>query len=192
MVSDEQTALQRLEVYLTYKKIAPAKLEKMAGLANGYIRKNKGSLSSVKLGDILSVLPDLNGDWLLTGRGNMLIDDTDTSVASQQPAISTQGGSYFEQGRGAQHIGQLTGTGDNVGEKLEVSMDHDHIDIIEENMDLSSLRKTLFRCKNRIKELEHEVSILAADKIALDNEVKDALRTVHELTKENRELRKKR
>lgn len=189
MIAEEKTTLQRLEEYLKYKKIAPAKLEKMAGLANGYIRKNKGSLSSVKLGDILSVLPDLNGDWLLTGRGGMLIDDV--GDGTKQPLVNTQGGYYFEQGRGAQHIGQITGNGDNVGEKIEVSLDHDHIDIIEENMDLPSLRKALFKCKNRIKELEREVSILAVEKIALDNEVKDALRTVHELTKEIRELQKK-
>lgn len=193
MVSEEASALQRLEKYLDYKKIAPAKLEKMAGLANGYIRKNKGSLSSVKLSDILSVLPDLNGDWLLTGRGEMLLVDTSTSQSTlEQSTVTTQGGPYFEQGRGAQHIGQMTGQGDNVGEKVEVECDHDRLTLVEENTDLPSLRKSLFNWKNHCATLTEEIAYLKKENEELHAELLEALRTVHHQGKELETLRKKR
>ena len=181
----DRTALERLQEYLDFKKIPAARLEKMAGLANGYIRKNKGSLSSVKLADILSVLPDLNGDWLLTGRGEMLIDDM-RHVPHQ--SVTVQDGQYIEQGRQSDN-GTFTGTGNIIKERVNV----EKIEFEEEDpTDLSSLRKALFRAKERIKELENEIAEIRAEKDSYNTELNDALRTVHSLTKENQALRGKR
>lgn len=180
----DKTALERLQEYLDHKKIPAARLEKMAGLANGYIRKNKGSLSSVKLADILSVLPDLNGDWLLTGRGQMLIEEE-----GEKASVSVQNGQYIEQGRYSEN-GTFTGTGDIVKDKIytkEIEVEFD-----AEPTDLPSMRRALFKAKERIKELEKELSDMKAEKDATNNELNDALRTIHTLTKENQALRGKR
>ena len=178
----DKTALQRLEEYLTVKHIPAARLEKMAGLANGYIRKNKGSLSSVKLADILSVLPDLNGDWLLTGRGKMLIEDK-----PKETVTVANGGTYIEQGRESKD-GTFTGTGDIVKEKVteKVSID---VEDCEEPMDMTALRKALFQARERIKRLQNDLNSVIAEKDKLDHDLNDALRTVHSLTKENQALR---
>lgn len=177
----DKTALERLQEYLEYKKIPPARLEKMAGLANGYIRKNKGSLSSGKLADILAVLPDLNGDWLLTGRGTMLHEE-DTSV-------KVENGPYIEQGRHSRD-GTFTGTGNII--KEQVIVDSVDIESAEEPLDMMSLRKALYKARERIKELENDLSELKALNDSTSVELTDALRTIHLLTKENQALRGKR
>lgn len=179
----DKTALERLQEYLDFKKIPAARLEKMAGLANGYIRKNKGSLSSVKLADILSVLPDLNGDWLLTGRGQMLIGE------SEKATVSIQNGQYIEQGRHSEN-GTFTGTGDIIKDKIYA--EQIEVELEAEPTDLPSMRKSLFKAKERIKELEKELSDMKAEKDTLNYDLNDALRTIHTLTKENQALRGKR
>ena len=57
----------------------------------GYVRKVKDSLGKRGLSDILRKFPDLNSDWLLTGKGEMLLPNL-----TQQSIISyTTGVPYY-------------------------------------------------------------------------------------------------
>lgn len=71
-MADSKTVIERLFEYLKAKGISPSRLEKMAGLANGYLRNSKGGLGAQKLSDILIACPDLNATWLMIGHGDML------------------------------------------------------------------------------------------------------------------------
>lgn len=73
MTEDKGAVLERLIKYLAYRKIPFARMERMAGFSNGYLRNNKGAISGTKLAEVIECLPELNGDWLLTGRGEMEI-----------------------------------------------------------------------------------------------------------------------
>lgn len=70
-MSERDGVLGRLIKYLEFKNIPFARMERMAGFSNGYLRNNKGSISGTKLSEVIECLPELNGDWLLTGRGEM-------------------------------------------------------------------------------------------------------------------------
>lgn len=71
-MADSKTVIERLFEYLKAKGISPSRLEKMAGLANGYLRNSKGGLGAQKLSDILIACPDLSATWLMIGHGEML------------------------------------------------------------------------------------------------------------------------
>lgn len=73
MAEDKGAVLERLIKYLAYRKMPFARMERMAGFSNGYLRNNKGAISGTKLAEVIECLPELNGDWLLTGRGEMEI-----------------------------------------------------------------------------------------------------------------------
>lgn len=62
----------RISEFIKYKKITIAEFERNVGLANGYVKKFKGSIGSDKLNNIASYYPELNIDWLITGNGEML------------------------------------------------------------------------------------------------------------------------
>lgn len=69
----------RLLIYLKYLDVGQNAFEKTAGIANGYISHNKGSIGSDILASILKSHPDLNLMWLITGEGQMLKSDKKTS-----------------------------------------------------------------------------------------------------------------
>lgn len=61
----------RLLKYIDYKNITKSFFEKSIGAGNGYL-KNVNNLGSDKLEDIITHYPDLNIEWLITGKGAML------------------------------------------------------------------------------------------------------------------------
>ena len=64
-------AKERILQYLEYKSIRKSKFYKDVGLSNGFLDKVK-DIGSGKLELILKSYPDINPEWLLTGKGNML------------------------------------------------------------------------------------------------------------------------
>lgn len=77
--------LDRIKEYIDSKGISISAFEKSIGMSNasfGKSLKNKGAIGSDKLENILNIYSDINPDWLLTGRGEML-KDTQLQVLHQ-------------------------------------------------------------------------------------------------------------
>lgn len=68
----------RILEFISYKNITIAEFERNVDLANGYIKKFKGSIGSDKLNNIVSFYPELNIGWLITGNGEMLKSEAST------------------------------------------------------------------------------------------------------------------
>jgi len=71
--------IERIAVYLQFKTISPHAFERNIHLSNGYYSKqlkNLGSVGSDILIKIHHHFPDLNILWVLTGDGQMLIEET--------------------------------------------------------------------------------------------------------------------
>ena len=69
--------LERLKQFIDLRGISVAAFERSIGMSNasfGKSLKNNGAIGSDKLENILRIYPDINPDWLLTGRGNMFSD----------------------------------------------------------------------------------------------------------------------
>lgn len=76
--------LNRLKKYIDYKGISISAFEKSIGMSNasfGKSLKNGGSIGGDKLEKILSVYPDINAEWLLTGGGEMLKSTTKMNIS---------------------------------------------------------------------------------------------------------------
>ena len=72
--------IDRLIQYMQLRKITAYSLEKNCKVANGYLKKQqkgKGSIGSDILERIHANYFDLNLEWLLTGKGKMLNDESD-------------------------------------------------------------------------------------------------------------------
>lgn len=68
------TTKDRLKEFLSTLKIGRNKFESQLGLANGYVSSKGASISSDVIEKTLIAYPILNAEWLLTGKGNMLIN----------------------------------------------------------------------------------------------------------------------
>jgi hypothetical protein len=65
----------RIKQYIDFKQINIARFEAEIGMSNNSFRKsllNKGTIGADKLENILNKFPDINAEWLLTGKGTML------------------------------------------------------------------------------------------------------------------------
>lgn len=101
-----ESVKHRLLKYIEFKGLTKASFQKAAGLSNGYLDKLRQSPSPDKIEQISNSYPDLNRVWLLTGEGDMLIQDSekaeepsvDSSPQCQVPLIpiAAQGGSLGE------------------------------------------------------------------------------------------------
>lgn len=72
--------LKRIKDYLDYKGIKISVFEKSVGLSNGsfggQLKRNR-TIGIDKLENILKTYPDLDANWVLTGKGEMLRDKQD-------------------------------------------------------------------------------------------------------------------
>jgi len=67
--------LQRIKQYIDFKNINVSNFERSIGMSNasfGKSLKNRGTIGCDKLEIILNVYPDINLEWLITGKGEML------------------------------------------------------------------------------------------------------------------------
>jgi hypothetical protein len=70
--------IERIAVFLHFKSISPHSFERNIHLSNGYYAKqlkNLGSVGSDILIKIHDHFPDLNILWVLTGEGQMILED---------------------------------------------------------------------------------------------------------------------
>ena len=84
-------SLRRIKEYIDFKGINVSMFERSVNISNGafasQLKKDK-TIGVDKLENILLVYPDLNADWVITGKGNML-KDIGVDGKDNQPAVVT-------------------------------------------------------------------------------------------------------
>lgn len=80
---------ERIIDFIKSKGLSISSFEKSIGKATNYIRNSKSFTSNV-LSTIMDVYPDLNIEWLITGKGDMLKGEEDkiSSVAAPESSIN--------------------------------------------------------------------------------------------------------
>lgn len=71
--------VERILQIIDYKGITKSKFYKETGLSNGFLDKVK-DIGTSKLDYILRTYPEVNINWLVTGRGHMLISELETKA----------------------------------------------------------------------------------------------------------------
>lgn len=67
---------QNILLYLEKKGVTPYEFYKISGVTRGVLAQNNG-ISEDNISRFLAYAPDINPTWLLTGRGEMLLDKQD-------------------------------------------------------------------------------------------------------------------
>ncbi len=79
------TVPERLQLFLEAQEINAYRVNKQAGLSKGLLTKalqGRKGLSSQSLEQILLAYPDLDADWLMTGRGEMIRKEKPAATAA--------------------------------------------------------------------------------------------------------------
>lgn len=75
------STIKRLRQFVDFKGISKYKFYQLTGIANGYLDR-EGNIGTDKCEQIISVFPELNLAWLVTGEGEMTIDSAKTTIAT--------------------------------------------------------------------------------------------------------------
>ena len=108
--------LKRIKEYIDFKGIRISAFEKSVGFSNGLFGgqlKRDKTIGLDKLENILKTYPDLNAEWVLTGRGNMLKKGGTESipVTSQKEILCSLNTLMATQQRIVSLLEQLVGKG---------------------------------------------------------------------------------
>ena len=76
----------RLLSFIQSQNMSVAKFERITGLSNGYVSSIKKSISVDKLENILSAFPNLNKEWVVSGKGYMTEDQETENYPIRQTA----------------------------------------------------------------------------------------------------------
>ena len=82
---------QRIKEYLKYKGVKIIDFSATIGVSNAYVSSIRRSIQPDKLTRIQQAYPDLNIEWLVTGRGNMLNTPQHMSVINNGTNSGTMG-----------------------------------------------------------------------------------------------------
>lgn len=65
---------ERLNLFISSKGLSNRAFEEICKIGNGAsgMNKNKNGMQTAKVEKIISTFPELNADWLITGRGSMI------------------------------------------------------------------------------------------------------------------------
>lgn len=77
--------------YLDYKGITAYEISKQIGVSNGYLaktRQNRGNVGGQVLEKIVIQCPEINPSWLLTGKGEMLLEGSEDTSKAEEPAVA--------------------------------------------------------------------------------------------------------
>jgi phage repressor protein C with HTH and peptisase S24 domain len=71
---------ERLIEFIKHKNLSQGRFEKKIGLSNGYVNNIRVSIQPDTLQRIVQVFPELNDGWLLTGKGEMIINEANDEL----------------------------------------------------------------------------------------------------------------
>lgn len=92
---------QKILLYLTQKGVSAYEFYKNSGVTRGVLSQNNG-ITEDNISRFLAYAPDVNAEWLLRGKGNMLkqdISNLQDEIPLSEPIITTemgQGVPYFD------------------------------------------------------------------------------------------------
>ena len=90
---EREKIINRIFKYLKFKQIHHTRFEKDIGLSNGYLKlqlKRNADIGESVLKKIIDNSLDINPEWLLTGKGEMLKSDTKPDDPVLHPAVAGQ------------------------------------------------------------------------------------------------------
>ena len=86
----KENTLHRIKQFIDYKRLTNKEFEQNVGFSNGAFAsqlKNNRTIGVDKLENILFVYPEINPEWLLTGKGKMLKTDTQPILIESEQGL---------------------------------------------------------------------------------------------------------
>ncbi|MDR2894660.1 MAG: hypothetical protein LBU97_04285 [Alistipes sp.] len=137
------SAKERMLEYLDYKNVSQYGFSKATGLSNGFL-KSGNSISSENMELISNKYTDLSLMWLITGKGNMLIDEGPPAV---EPGVERD--TWFMR------------YGNDTKSLLSLSISELNREIAVATMECREIYEDYYRLKEALNKLEWDAELLS-------------------------------
>ena len=143
----------RLDMFMRYRGVNDNKISLTAGISNGLIGKGRkrGGISQENISKLIHAYPELDANWLLTGQGSMLREQSAPEVAPPPSEPAFPG-----------FIEKIQDLSVKVG-RLEAENEHLRAAIEAKQREIEAQRREIEARQKEIEDKERQIKLMRID-----------------------------
>ena len=143
----------RLDMFMRYRGLNDNKISLAAGISNGLIGKGRkrGGISQENISKLIHAYPELDANWLLTGQGSMLREQSAPEVAPPPSEPAFPG--FIEK---IQELSVKVG-------RLEAENEHLRAAIEAKQREIEAQRREIEARQKEIEDKERQIKLMRID-----------------------------